>query len=128
MRMQAYWLHDLPRLRQGVWLILVGIAGSVATSIWLLTPAAVSPAPTFEAQWESASAGGDVSVRKNCQECGVVSATRGMVPSAAGVDPGIEVTVRMKDGSHRQFVDASSANWRVGERMIIINGANQAGD
>ncbi len=30
------------------------------------------------------------------------------------------VTVRMKDGARRQFVDATSANWRPGERVIVI--------
>ncbi len=92
--------------------------------IWMLTSTAVSAEPTFETDLEHAPADGSVSVRSNCPECGVVSSRREIV----GANSGIEVTVRMQDGSKRQFAEASSAIWRVGERMIIIDSPNQAGD
>lgn len=91
---------------------------------WTLTSTAVSPAPTFEADLAHAPAGGIDRVGKYCPECGVVSSTRQIAQPAAGGRAGIEVTVRMKNGSNRQFVGAGFANWRVGERMIIIDSAN----
>lgn len=88
--------------------------------IWMLTTAAVSAGSTFESDFELQPTEGTVSVLNNCPECGVVSSIREM----AGDNSGIEVTVRMKDGSKRQFADASSSIWRVGERMIIIDSTN----
>lgn len=128
MRTQPYWLHDQPWLKQGVWLIRLGVVGGVAMLIWMLISTAVLPEPTFDADFERTPTGGNISVRDRCPECGVVSATREITHVVAGANSGIEVTVRMKDGSMRQFVDASSSVWRVGERMIIIDSANQAGD
>lgn len=83
-----------------------------------------------------------------CPECGVVASTREIGKLGAGFDPGAtggltrdarialagkpakryEVTVRMKDGSSRVFMDATPANWRPGERVILIEGANQSKD
>lgn len=76
-----------------------------------------------------------------CSQCGVVESTREIVqvaerddrPPSAGVKRrglaksggGIEVTVRMKDGASHQFVATNSenaANWRPGERVIVIAG------
>lgn len=88
--------------------------------IWMLTATAVSAGSTFEADFEHAPTMGTVSIQNNCPECGVVSSIREM----AGDNSGIEVTVRMRDGSKRQFADASSSIWRVGERMIIIDSIN----
>jgi hypothetical protein len=34
----------------------------------------------------------------------------------------------MSDGSSRVFMDAHPANWRPGERVILIEGANRAND
>ncbi len=89
-----------------------------------------------------------LSARRQCEECGVVASTReirqhseGSEFAAAGdVTRGgrsglpdastrtYEVTVRMQDGSNRVFVQASPANWRVGERLIFIAGLTQAGN
>lgn len=82
--------------------------------------------------------------RARCPECGVVSSTRSVdhvVPSgapgpesanprtgqgkAAGRIPdSYEVTVNMTDGSRRVFIDSGATNWRPGERMIVIGGAD----
>lgn len=123
-----HWLHDLLRHKQLGWIIQLGIAGCVAMLIWMLTGTAVPPTPTFNEYLEHEPAVGNVSLREHCPECGVVSSTRRIQQAAEGLNPGIEVTVRMRDGSRRQFMDASSANWRVGERLIIIGSANHAGE
>jgi hypothetical protein len=87
------------------------------------------------------------SPRLRCDECGVVTTTRLIErPNAPGgsditgsvarnghdkkakVPPGrYEVTVRMRDGSSRVlFVDAGSAHWRQGERIILIEGTGRS--
>lgn len=125
MRTQPLRFPDRPRLKPGIWFILLVIAGCLAMLLWTLTSTAVSPAPTFEADLAHAPAGGIDRVGKYCPECGVVTLTRPIAQAAAGGRSGIEVTVRMNNGSNRQFADAGSANWRVGERMIIIDSANR---
>ncbi len=92
--------------------------------IWMLTSTTVSAEPTFEADLEHAPTDVTVSVRTTCPECGVVSSRR----EIAGANSGIEITVRMHDGSKRQFAEASSSIWRVGERMIIIDSTKRAVD
>lgn len=87
-------------------------------------------------------------IEVKCPECGVVASTREIGQFGAGIDPGAaggpardarnapgvksarryEVTVRMKDGSRRVFMDAGSAHWRPGERVILIEGISQAND
>jgi hypothetical protein len=77
--------------------------------------------------------------RFECEECGVIAATRELGPSGgtAGLGgarnvtrsrqdeksaKGQEVTVRMSDGSSRIFIETTSAHWRPGERIIVIEG------
>ncbi len=124
MRTRPYWLHDLQPLKPDIWLVLLGIAGCVPMLLWMLTSTAMSADVSFNADFGHTPTESTVSVLSNCPECGVVSSRR----EIAGANPGIEVTVRMKDGSERQFADASSSIWRVGERMIIIESTNQADD
>lgn len=84
----------------------------------------------------------------DCEECGVVlsrqkvarnDAGTGFVPTSALTGNGRggirnedilndAVTVRMKDGSNRVFMDAHPANWRPGERVIFIEGAKGPSD
>ncbi len=79
-----------------------------------------------------------------CDECGVIESTRKIeAPSEnAGIDVparitgekrgaikakplgNYEITIRMQDGSMRVIKDAKSAQWRHGERVIIIAGAD----
>ena len=82
-----------------------------------------------------------------CMECGVIESRRTIVRDEEASAPGAttpamvgglneirrssasvsEVTVRMSDGTSRQFVDASisnSHNWHPGERMIFIEGVS----
>ena len=102
-----------------------------------------------EEQISAGQASRALSARRQCEECGVVASTReirqhregsefGEFGAAGDVTRGgrsglpdestrtYEVTVRMQDGSNRVFVQAGPANWRVGERLIIIAGLTQA--
>ena len=70
------------------------------------------------------------SQRALCDECGVISTSRRMARSdgetTATAAARYEVTVRMGDGSHRTFIEASSVHWRSGERIILIGAAGQS--
>lgn len=75
-----------------------------------------------------------------CAECGFVASIREFKhmgeetqPEVAGGVTGNptrrhEVTIRMNDGTSRAFVDTHPANWRPGERVIFIEGANRTND
>lgn len=72
-----------------------------------------------------------------CEECGVVESIRKIERSEEGSGktagryemtraPLIsQITVRMSDGDSHLFTDASLANWRPGERIIIIKGTTR---
>mgnify|MGYP003382666787 CR=1 FL=1 len=83
----------------------------------------------------------------SCEQCGVVASMREIRQaendaSDSRSKPGLvgvshketevelarryEVTVRMRDGSRRVFLHAPPANWRAGERLILIGGATHA--
>ena len=65
-------------------------------------------------------------VNARCDECGVIESMRRV--AAAGNLPAVyEITVRMRDGSIRVNSEASPANWRPGERIILIAGGSQSG-
>lgn len=76
-------------------------------------------------------------VRTRCEECGVVESTRMIDQSneSPGENAGryemtrkpkiSEIIVRMSDGASHVFTDASFANWRPGERVIIIEGTTR---
>jgi hypothetical protein len=77
--------------------------------------------------------------REKCMECGVIESWREMWTPGEGRDPAAEasaaargetadrmtpsyiVTVRMSEGARRKLVYASAANWRRGERVILIH-------
>ncbi len=85
-------------------------------------------------------------VAASCEQCGVVTSIREIRPADGASDarakPGLirvsyqeaaaehtrryEVTVRMRDGSSHAFLHAPPANWRAGERLILIGGATHA--
>lgn len=81
----------------------------------------------------------NLNTRVKCPECGVVESARelatersadsSMERSAEARPPPLrryEITLRMKDGSSHHFVDASPANWRPGQRIILISGSSSA--
>lgn len=122
------------------------VAGVVFARDTLPTPPARPDGP--QAQISSARGEGDASDRARCPECGVVASTREIEQLGTGVDlhiaggstrsdrsemPGkstmrYEVTIRMKDGTSRVFVDANPSNWRPGERVTLIEGASLSND
>jgi len=85
---------------------------------------------------------GEARARPRCPECGVIVSVRQIERrtedngpgAAAGAAPGngdelqvttnwtYEITVRMSDGSSRVVEDANPAEWRTGERLIVIGG------
>lgn len=48
---------------------------------------------------------------RRCAHCGWIESKRGT-----------EYTVRMTDGSTRVFEEALPASWRLGERLVVIDG------
>lgn len=138
----------------GVTVLLLGTYGIAAVMAWM--PAwtddrfSTLPAGPIDAQARvtPARTEGGARVRVKCAECGIVASTREVEQPGAGIDPGTaggaarggrnempgksaksyEVTVRMRDGSSRAFMDANPANWRAGERVILIEAASRSID
>ncbi len=85
-------------------------------------------------------------VRGRCPECGIVESSRLIQRTGEEIDADVsgpvtksgrrdapikttkfsEVTIRMNDGTSHQFLDENQTNWRRGERVIFIAGANKA--
>jgi outer membrane lipoprotein SlyB len=90
-------------------------------------------------------AANEARVEARCPECGVIVSMREIEVRSDDASPGAtgeavaggqsgtrvisprtyEVAVRMADGSSRVFNDTSPARWRLGERMILIEGASR---
>ena len=130
---------EVPHLRlliAGVAVILLATSGIAAVMAWMPVagdvaevglapdrpPSAAGPVGA-EAQISAEPTEDDAHARSKCEECGIVASTREIPGKPART---YEVTVRMQDGSNRVFLHAGPANWRAGERLILIAGANQA--
>jgi hypothetical protein len=61
--------------------------------------------------------------RARCATCGVVEAIR-RIEHGGSTPASFEFTVRLRDGSTRTSSTASAANWRTGDRIMLIGGAN----
>jgi hypothetical protein len=62
--------------------------------------------------------------KPRCAQCGWIESKRDLDLYGAD-DHGVSVheyTVRMADGSSREFREADTAKWRLGERLIYIGG------
>ena len=121
-------------------------AGIVFASDELPTP----PAALLGAQAPRAPAPGEGDTRPTvkCAGCGVFASVREIQQPAGKADPGTaggparrdqydqpgkstrsyEVTVRMNDGSSRVFMDPNPANWRPGQRVVLVDGASHSHD
>jgi len=144
-------LNSIPNQRlliSAAALLLCGIFGIAAGMAWVPAAAEVKEVAPFVAESRPApyvnpEASSDVSsLRGKCRECGIVESMREVWTAADGSDAAeatevtrpargkarekltrsYVLTVRMKDGARRQFVDASAADWRPGERVILIRG------
>ncbi len=79
-------------------------------------------------------------VKARCAECGVIVSMRGIELRNESTGFGAigrnqdetrvkstkshELTIRLADGSSRVINEASPAKWRLGEHVIVIDGAN----
>ena len=118
--------------------VLSGIFGITAVKAWAPgSPEAkeVAPAPLSENSAPQSEASPEANLPPGkCRECGIIESKREVWTGDDGVElarpahgkardhviRSYVVTVRMKDGARRQFVDATAANWRAGERVIVI--------
>ena len=118
----------LPLLIAGVAAILLSTAAATSTPLleWLHhhppagagTGAQASDSP-FPNTIEPRAA-------TRCTECGVVESTRSV--AQGGNLPALhEITVRLRDGSIRVSSQLNPAQWRVGERIILIDGTGRRG-
>ena len=66
-------------------------------------------------------------VAGRCSHCGRIERARKLRRDAANPrsTPGYEYTVRMADGSSRVFREPPPARWRVGARLIYIDGVQR---
>jgi hypothetical protein len=103
----------------------------------------VSAAPAGSVEKDLPQARDNVRGKWRCPECGVIVSMRGIGSSGpdavsepaqytlAAVDSvprglsaqRFEFVVRLPDGSRRVIVNADSASWRLGEHVIVIDGA-----
>lgn len=60
--------------------------------------------------------------RARCSTCGVVEAIR-RIEHGGSTPASFEFTVRLRDGSTRTSTSDSAANWRRGDRIMLIGGA-----
>jgi hypothetical protein len=62
--------------------------------------------------------------RRVCQHCGWIESKREILPEVA--DPGVarvyEYTLRRADGAVSVFREALPVTWRLGERVVVIDG------
>jgi len=95
--------------------VLVGAAAIAAVAGWWPVSTAATAPDIQTARRVGAS----------CAECGTVVSSLEVEPAQGAQVADLtvrryEVTVRMNDGSNRVFVDANSAHWRQGQRVILI--------
>ena len=142
-------ISSIPNLRllvAGIAVGLLGIFGIGAVMAWVPAPddvAGIHSVPDrIPVQPDDSE-----HFRSKCPECGVVESARVFNKPGDEIDHGVsgletrggrnrakklirisEVTIRMSDGASHQYRDESPANWRQGERVIFIAGANRSND
>lgn len=101
-------------------LLAFGIAAMLVSTLGIALYAAV-PATALP----QARDGADTARR--CAACGRIESLRELDAAfAAGkAIPIREFTVRMSDGSSRVFREEGAVGWRLGERLIYIDGASE---
>ena len=62
--------------------------------------------------------------RSRCSECGIVESTQEIDAPGAESPGRYAYTVRFRDGSTQMITNAHPVNWRAGQRVIIIAGAD----
>jgi hypothetical protein len=132
----------------GITLILLATLGIGAITAWGRTSGDIAgTAAVFDKI--PVAAENEMHTLSRCAECGIVEAIR-EIPQAGGekkvrsistvkrsgrdessskpIMPAAryEMTVRMRNGESRVFVDANPANWRPGERVTVIEGISRS--
>jgi hypothetical protein len=106
--------------------LVVGSIAAVAFSTMALAAASnwnpLSPAIVATVLSEAPDAEPEAAgIRSSCDGCGVVESVQS-IPSAGGAPPAYEITIRLADGTLHTVADPAPANWRTGERIILIAG------
>jgi hypothetical protein len=143
MKPQAHKSRYLPLLITGIAVILFSTAGIARMMGW--GPNSTNVSGDVSALDQAVPVTRDEARAKTrCPECGVIVSMReidrqeegsgrgaadGVMAGTqdetrAGSTRSYEITVRLADGSRRVIDHASPANWRPGERVIVIDGAN----
>ena len=94
----------------------VGLATAALTE-WFQTSAQGLAGGADQTKEATSSQAGESNNKTRCKYCGIVESTR-------KVGSVHEVTVRLADRSTHVFSDSNPANWRPGERIILIGGGN----
>ena len=116
----------IPLLIAGIAAILFSTAAALSAPLldWL-NNVPVADA-SVRAQVEALPDTAEPRPRIRCSECGVVESMRQIVQP--GNAPALhEITVRLRDGSTRVSSHTNPAQWRIGERVILIGGGHRQG-
>ena len=107
---------------------MAGFAALLAAAVaWAALPAQAPESFEPAAAPSAAEVDDDRPATKaRCDECGEIASVR-HVASAGNLPSTYEITVRMRDGSVRVTSDPTPADWRTGDRIKYIDGANPAG-
>lgn len=143
MKTQADKFPYLPLLTTVIAVILFSTAGIARMMGWGSN--STNDSGDISALYQTAPVTtGEARAKPKCPECGVIVSMREIERQEEGSGPGAadgvaagtqdetragptgsyEITVRLADGSRRVIDHASPANWRPGERVIVIDGAN----
>lgn len=116
----------IPLLVTGIAAILFSTAAATSAPLlnWLHNlPAADA---SVQAQVDALPDTAEPRPRTKCPQCGVVESMQRV--AGEGNSPTLfEITVRLRDGSTRVSRHASPAQWRLGERIIVIDGSHRQG-
>ncbi len=128
-----------PRLSPLVWGILATLVGAISIAVLMISAqASGAGAVPVELQETGTAAAIAAPVPRGyrCDECGVIESMRAIetrdaksVTRKRGAGEGApsrnyEITIRLQNGTMRVIRDANAAQWRHGEPVTIIAGAD----
>ena len=121
----------IPLLIAGIAAILFSTAAATSAPLraWINNSPATATAATeaaAQAQLDDLPDPIEPRSRTKCPECGVVESMR-RVAVEGNSQALYEMTVRLRDGSRRVSRHVNPAQWRPGERIIVIDGAHRQG-
>ena len=110
----------------GLTLILLMVSG--LTILTAGEPSAAGLSDDIEVPGNPAvAANSETRTQARCPECGVIVSLREIAPAEKpAMLARYEITVRMRGGTNRTFVDTNPDNWRPGERVNFIEDTRQA--